>query len=63
MQTKREQLQQEFIELRNAKVTKGKCARTRRIYFDHLNDSEQLAAMKTDEELQDAIDKMREIVK
>lgn len=57
--TKREQLQQEFIELRNEKVKRGTCARTRRIYFDYLNDSDRLAEMKSDDELQKAIDKMK----
>lgn len=56
----REQLQAEFILLRNAKMTKGISKRGRDLYFDWLLDSDKLAELKSDEELIKAIHKMRD---
>lgn len=58
----RQTLQQEFIELRNAKMARPKEGRGKRemdIYYDYLNDSDVLAEAKTDDELQDAINTMK----
>lgn len=58
----REQLQQEFISLRNALMVRPKGhqgVRVRNIYFDHLNDSDGLAEMKSNEELQAAINNLK----
>lgn len=49
----REQLVAEFTELRNALVKRPPTSNTRlwNIYCDHLNDTDALAAAKTDAEL------------
>lgn len=60
--TTRQTLQQEFIELRNAQMKAPKehnGKRARDIYYDHLNESDVLAEMKTDEELVKAIARMK----
>lgn len=62
MQATREALKQEFISLRNAQVSRPKehsGTRARNIYFDHLNQSDALAEMQTDEELIAAIKRMK----
>lgn len=59
MNTSREELVKEFTELRNARMTKGNCSRTRNIYFDWLNDTDKLAESKTEEELQKDIQRMK----
>lgn len=56
----RQDLQVEFIELRNAQMKRGTSTRTRNIYFDWLNESDKLAEIKSDEELVKDIERMKQ---
>lgn len=59
--TTRQELQNEFIDLRNAQIKRPPAnnTRLRNLYYDFLNDTQTLAAMKTDEQLKQAIEKMK----
>lgn len=60
----RQQLQEEYKRLRNMKLSKPKeyeGTRVRNIYYDHLNESDKLAEIKSDEDLLAAIQQMREL--
>ncbi len=59
--TSREQLQQEFVSLRNAQFKRPSTSNRRQynLYLDWLNDSDVLAELKTDEQLLEAIKGMK----
>ena len=59
----REELEQEFITLRNSRHTVIKSYHSKMLrnsYYDYLNDSDTLARLKTDEELIKAIEKLKD---
>jgi hypothetical protein len=58
----REELKQEFISLRNAQVKRPPSSNKRlwNLYMDHLNESEALAEMKSNEGLESAIKRLKE---